>query len=141
MDNIVENNKLIAEFMGYVLKPCNNGKAWEYTVSHSSKDDIFKLHGRLYHGIESDMKFHKSWAWLMPVFIRINETKYHLTGGDEYGTYDIKMDGEFVWIDPPLGDRIAFSGNSSEMIYKPLIEKLYTSIIRFIKWYNKRGKR
>ena len=59
-----KNNKLIAEFMGYKLMPCNRGKAWERPTLSSIHDD-YKLHGVLHTG--NELKFHKSWDWLMPV--------------------------------------------------------------------------
>ena len=47
--NNQENNKLIAEFLGYKLKPCNNDKYY---------------------------KFNSSWDWLMPVVKKIKDSNY-----------------------------------------------------------------
>ena len=47
-----ENNKLIAEFMGYKIS------------DNQVKDE---------NGFWEDMNFHKSWDWLMPVIKEINE--------------------------------------------------------------------
>jgi hypothetical protein len=49
--NTTENNKLIAEFMGY-----------PYFLSDSGVDSW------------GDDEFHQSWDWLMPVVEKINET-------------------------------------------------------------------
>jgi hypothetical protein len=60
--NTTENNKLIAEFMGFVQAPCRNGYAWD-------NNKIVKpitLHGELVDG-RTNGKFHTSWDWLMPV--------------------------------------------------------------------------
>lgn len=66
---IIEGNKLIAEFMGYKLARCNNGLAWESPHSRAI-DDVFKLHGRLWHEMDTHYKWHLSWDWLMPVIRR-----------------------------------------------------------------------
>ena len=55
MNNIIENNKLIAEFMGF--QPTSLG--WfdnEEHLINVEKDNTF-----------DDLKFHKDWNWLMEV--------------------------------------------------------------------------
>lgn len=61
----IDANKLIAEFMGYKLMPCNSGKAWDIGKSIPTKDHLFPIQGVLHTGKE--LKFHKSWDWLKPV--------------------------------------------------------------------------
>ena len=58
MDTI-ENNKLIAEFMGCVENP-NNG-VWNTECPFEGKG----------HDLET-MKYHTSWDWLIPVIKKIN---------------------------------------------------------------------
>lgn len=65
-----DNNKLIAEFMGYKLMSCNRGKAWDIGKSIPSKDHLFPIQGVLHTG--NELKFHTSWDWLMPVLKKIN---------------------------------------------------------------------
>ena len=55
--------------MGYKLMPCNNGKAWDIGKSIPSKDHLLPIQGVLHTG--NELKFHKSWDWLMPVVNRI----------------------------------------------------------------------
>lgn len=45
--------KKIAEFLGYTLKPCRNGMAWEGPHKLAVKD-VFKLHGRLFGHCDPD---------------------------------------------------------------------------------------
>ena len=66
----MENNKLIAEFMGYKLISCNRGKAWDIGKSIPIKDHLFPIQGVLHTG--NELKFHTCWDWLMPV---INKCK------------------------------------------------------------------
>ena len=69
-----ENDKLIAEFMGYKLAKCNSGLAWEYTLSKKWIDDKFQLHGRLFDDNSSNyMRFNSSWTWLMQVVLKIEK--------------------------------------------------------------------
>jgi len=55
----MEDNKLIAEFMGWT--PCDPNDSTMYTNP---------TNGAL-HSSHSDMRFHTSWDWLMPVLIEI----------------------------------------------------------------------
>ena len=64
-----ENNKLIAEFMGYKLAICNNGLAWDIGKSIPSKEHLFPIQGVLHTG--SELKFNTSRDWLMPVIRKI----------------------------------------------------------------------
>jgi len=55
----MEDNKLIVEFMGWT--PCDPNDSTMYTNP---------TNGAL-HSSHSDMRFHTSWDWLMPVLIEI----------------------------------------------------------------------
>ena len=59
MDNIIENNKLMAEFMGFQ----STSLGWfdnEEHLINVEKDNTF-----------DDLKFHKDWNWLMGVIEKI----------------------------------------------------------------------
>jgi hypothetical protein len=75
---IAEFNKLIAEFMGYKLLPCNNGKAWE-SPHQKAVDDIFKIHGRLWKKDDPFYKWDSSWDWLIPVIEKIESRGFPTT--------------------------------------------------------------
>tara|TARA_R110001632_G_scaffold70752_1_gene164606 strand:- start:5544 stop:6161 length:618 start_codon:yes stop_codon:yes gene_type:complete len=70
MKNTTENNKLIIELLGYKLKPCNNGQAWERPTLSSIHDEL-NLHGRLWRKNDNYYKFDSDWNWLMLVVKKI----------------------------------------------------------------------
>ena len=70
----MKSNKLIAEFMGYKLMSCSRGKAWDIGKSIPTKDHLLPIQGMLHTG--NELKFHKSWDWLMPVIEKIETLGY-----------------------------------------------------------------
>ena len=66
----MQDNKLIAEFMGYKLTRCNRGQAWDRSTL-SSIHDNYKLQGRLWVENDSYYKWDTSWDWLIPVVNKI----------------------------------------------------------------------
>lgn len=58
----------------------------------------------------SDFKYHSSWDWLMPVVQKINQ---------------LKPKNDFFY---------------GQFVLKANIEKVYKSVVEFIKWYNSHGK-
>lgn len=66
MENIVENNKLIAEFMGLY----KGFHAFEYESGQipewAEKEESNTL-------FLTDLKYHNSWDWLMPVVEKIGK--------------------------------------------------------------------
>lgn len=66
MSTIIENNKLIAEFMG--LKQYDN-KMWDNPTRHS---------------LCFDLNYHSAWNWLMPVWKKCTEIGlWMMTNGHE----------------------------------------------------------
>ena len=120
--NTQENNKLIAEFMGYKLMSCNRGKAWDIGKSIPSKDHLFPIQGVLHTG--NELAFHKSWDWLMPVVDKIESLGY-----------------EFFIVE----DRIKIAHNTDHSIDTIINftlggskrEATYKAVVEFIKQYNK----
>ena len=108
-------NKLIAEFMGF---------------TKDSKDlyliDDYNLRGEDEYQATyvSEMKFHTSWDWLMPVVEKIGYLAHN------YG------DGEIVdyFQGEPTFD-IWFSGYGNICINTD-ISGVYETLVGFIKWYN-----
>lgn len=122
----IENNKLIAEFMGGVIStvtnlfhlPQNRGDA----NIHSSDPVIVtvKLPAVLPNGTYSvhrlnELKYHSSWDWLMPVIENIDHLQHEL---DRYYSTDPFMD-----IEKALSTRS--------------IDDTYRAVVEFIKEYNK----
>lgn len=133
--NEIENNKLIAEFMGFEVGPFENkgGAAFEVKL----KGVPNKLHGfscakygTLQYNIDtvcafSSINYHTSWDWLMPVVGKIeslelhNEITFHIQEKEAYIL--------FHNTNPPL---------VMQHISLTKIDAVYKTVIAFIKWYN-----
>lgn len=109
-----ENNKLIAEFMGYKPAPCNNGFAWDIGVSIPAKYHLYPIQGMLITKECHYLKFNSSWDWLMPVVAKIEQIP---------DIYDIE---EFLLI--------------RDELCTARIEIVYTTVVDFIKWYNQQSQ-
>lgn len=118
----MEENKLIAEFMGMQ----NTDIGWY------DNDEVLQLQDNTF----DDLEFHKSWDWLMPVVEKIrNVTSYDrdrfnteviICGNKttiKSGGYGEKKHSNFFFNKTVLG-----AWNTKEATYKAVVE--------FIKWYN-----
>ena len=132
----MENNKLIAEFMGYEVK---HNKC--YSPKHND-------------GTIAPMQFHKSWDWLMPVVEKIRKIPSY--DRDQFGTKVILNGRKIKIVSGSYGDKRGhdkthfnkcFDGTlyqreiegiygKSDDNYSP-IRITYYAVIEFIKWYNK----
>lgn len=107
-EEILEGNKLIAEFMGLetiTLKVDNNGEGICIKKPMATT--------------QIPVKYHESWDWLMPVVIKIEETGYIF-----------HMISKNIYI-PAIG--YIHYGD----VYNTKIEVLYESVVYFIKDQNK----
>jgi len=114
--NIKENNKLIAEFMGW-------GRNYNYTDEvYSNKNKNRKVPYWSEYNSEiylKEMKYQQSWDWLMPVVDKIHST-------EKYFTYVAKTSGQF----------------KNEVSINPkFIEETYKDVVQFIKWYNTKTRK
>jgi hypothetical protein len=98
MENLIEENKLIAEFMGLVVTDSDN-----YT-------------SELHTNVDIDLKYHLSWAWLMPVAEKCLEKHNNLIDGRDL-------------IDTPYSE----VAQALQVVSK---KETYQAIVKFIKWYN-----
>ncbi len=109
---IIDNNKLIAEFM--------EAKPNLYTLDKDgSRNYFYEIHcGNIYEKAikPKGMPFHTDWNWLMSVMKKIRHTEITMF---DYGKRKF-------WIHNALAEAD--------------IEKVYIEIVKFIKWYNKEGK-
>jgi len=117
-EQILENNKLIAQFMGYMPTSKEIG---EQTFTHDTmeKGTVIWL---------SQFKYHSSWDWLMPVVEKIEteqgciiEMWLSLGKGCKINRLQSKSEGGIL--------HFANESNS-------LIEAVCQSVVEFIKWYN-----
>ena len=135
-EEIIEGNKLIAEFM----YPHRDKRRKDYpfpfpVIEIVPAEDIIGYgkvsEGEIKHhsGIPNMMKYHSSWDWLMPVVEKIenmgfwfNIKKNHVTiAWDNKGNHDSNM------IHSEFGDFTK-------------IERVWSCIVAFIKYHNERNK-
>jgi hypothetical protein len=112
----IENNKLIAEFMGLTYKEEKDffdDKIIKKVISKGHPDKT--IHQDIdYHFQLTQLRYHGSWDWLIPVFQKIMDIC--LNYEDDYGDfYEIR-------------DCI------------PDINQTYKAIVEFIKMYNEKQK-
>lgn len=120
-EEIIEGNKLIAEFMGAEFDMGHYHVTDSYTKPDGEK--VFKYQqGTAFYDVGQEpssqkggypitiIKYHTSWDWLMPVAKKVIET---YTGGmDVYSLY------------------------VSDSLRTAIIEEVWASVVEFIKWYN-----
>lgn len=113
MDTI-EQNKLIAEFMGAKMR--KNGYFYD-GITFSTGWNTCR---------PENMKYHDSWDWLMPVVEKIHGLGWlpTLTFGGRYRSYS-----RAVFHNP--NNRELFDREAETMI-----EATYKAIVQFIQWYN-----
>ena len=115
---IIQNNKLIAEFMG--LKPTK--VFGRYLISKDHCHCVENTEEEAMNGFASISKYNISWDWLMPVVEKIENLEYWCIIG-KWTSICSANDNE----------RIAISSVEG----KSKIMNAYHAIISFIMWYNK----
>lgn len=135
-EEIIEGNKLIAEFMGYNLvipsmrRYPNNWKTsyWErnYDIEKHTTDHVLCE--------ENGLKYHSSWDWLMPVVEKIEklstisfECKYY---DPDYKREDYEVKS-FYFIYSFSSQNKKFIANSNNKL-----EAYWLAVVEFIKYYN-----
>lgn len=115
-EEIIQNNILIAEFMGLERTDKDYG---EITYKGISPGDVIWA---------SQLKYHFSWDWLMPVVEKINTLPINI-----YHKYVVEIKGTFCTIQnnnsSPPATMFIKHGNTA-------IEAVYDVVIKFITWYN-----
>ena len=121
--NTIENNKIIAEFMGYKVDtdlyggiPVNGMK----TITSTS----------------DCLKFHKDWNWLMEVVEKIETLTDFNNSPEFFIMYDNREEfkGWYWSIEVPKKFSKECSKDNSREGTK--IEAVYNACVEFIKWYN-----
>ena len=107
-----ENNKLIAEFMDY--------KFHERSMSQTSRAVKYIPH-------ISELKYHSSWDWLMPVIKKIHKELYIIE-------ITFNLSGVMVMIKQNINGQLIVHGFDDTL--NPL-KAYYKAIVEFINWYNK----
>ncbi len=113
-----EGNRLIAEFMG--ATPCKDAWGqdamehpdWYHEEWSNNIMGYFETHSYKF----SDLKYHLSWDWLMPVIDKIEELGYIVT-----------IVGTNCYID---GDHVAFRSKTYDKL-----QSAFETVIEFAEWY------
>jgi hypothetical protein len=124
----IENNKLIAEFMGCKLIGTEKDNIY-YIPQHSERRLLYK--GLVNESIDfkpSQMKYHESWEWLIPVVEKIESLNVvcfekNLQEEGDYQCLFTKGNDIFI---------CHYADTSKEATHRVVVE--------FIKWYNEREK-
>jgi len=123
-DEIIEGNKLIAEFMG--------GK-FRKSKDKNTLNKYFDLKDKGYFYYENEIRYHTSWDWIMPVVDKIEqkgcivEISYSLVCMCRICVIGQKHENTFNIINDNNGG------------LEPIIA-IYKSVVEFIKWYNQNTK-
>ena len=114
MENIIENNKLIADFLGFQKTDIGMYDSEGILKLSYTKDNVF-----------DELLFHTSFDWLMPVIKQI---------GDKTGFELIMNYSESYWNNAgenPFDE--SFDGYEK-------VEGVYKAVVSFINWYNEQTK-
>jgi len=135
-EEILEGNKLIAEFMGY--KPCFSHIIDKYNYTQTV--DGFLITGKCNAGNHQEdeyenfaikhLIFHYSWDWLMPVVEKIESiSELSLNRKCNFHVTIEKHQCVIMWgISFTISDIYDYNNSKISTVYK--------SVIEFIKWYN-----
>jgi hypothetical protein len=115
---MMEDNKLIAEFMGFQQTTLGWYDA-EETLIRVEIDNTFDT-----------LRFDTDWRWLMRVVDRIESI--------EDGKYDVNIlkNGTII-VDYGAGG-MSICNNVGKIGYDEKIEHTYQAVVDFIKWYNQK---
>lgn len=117
MENILENNKLIAKFMGgYQYDNHDDFITFDETNNTFSNDTISL----------KNLKFHSDWNWLMEVVEKIESLEY-----------DVNIEFATCVILKNVDDFKPIFGHGSNF---SKIQAVYNACVTFIEWYNKQNK-
>lgn len=130
-NDIMNGNRLIAEFWGYKLQPADTGVAYwfrGYKEHYYIENHNHPTYGNKTHRILlSEIRFHKDWGWLMPVVEKIENIrdngwrKYLVMIGDDWCAIETKS---------TPSERISTAFLSDKLL------STWAAVVEFVKWYN-----
>ena len=143
---IAQNNKIIAEFMGFIITEDKViiPKIYESEESPFSLlkwIDDFREVENLPPNSLNNLHFHSDWNWLMEVVEKIEQTTIKETYGqfnekESNAIVSVVIENKFCQI---LSNGIYLNEIISEN-EETKIEAVYNACIEFIKWYNEQNK-
>ena len=116
MDDLLENNKLIAEFMGFTHVDNNDDKIWYQVPDKVELNYEFSYGSDVSYTTPDMLPYNLSYDWLMPVVEKISS----LTTEDNYNFNFYKV--------------LSLNIDAS-------LNHIYEAVVEFIKWYNKNNKK
>lgn len=151
-EEIIEGNKLIAEFMGWKLitpEMRRNPDTWDNSYYEKEVEDWYEENGEKIVFMDTrtlcsvtKTKYHSSWDWLMPVVEKISMTN-NGDGSKQRYFFNTNRCAKFKENvnDKPIKIRIGgvcFNYNAPNIKINGYDEKECTwlAVIEFIKWYN-----
>lgn len=113
-EEIIEGNKLIALFMGATLT--EDKRDQEYMFEASPSPEYAAIYWRI-----SQMKYHSSWDWLMPVVEKI-----------------LKNQNKAAKFTEQVSSELWYSIFSHQISINLLIDinLMWQAVVQFIQWYN-----
>jgi hypothetical protein len=121
--NIIENNLLIAEFMGAIP----DGR-----TEQAKKENILVLDVVAGSHKKEELKFHESWAWLMPVIEKIQKELYVVTMMHTLIGTIVRVLPNHDETDSIVHARGFDDTGDSKKAY-------YQAVVEFINWFNEEG--
>lgn len=118
----IEDNKLIAEFIGYPAKDKDSVEATligSKYYRHIGNKMFYYIQGDWH--VEDYLLFHIDWNWLMIVVENINELGYHVSIHDGH---------VLIWNDNDLAPIV-------DEFDRKTITATYKAVIEFINFYNR----
>ena len=151
METVTENNRLIAEFMGYFPQDIVNEQGWRGWWSSPNKFPNHESNQIMFDA----MVFNKNWDWLMSVVERIEELGFNFQnegrndgmwkqlrkgGNKNMSLINISRGFNNVkevtsGITKPNSICLVYYDNPSEKK-----EAIYKAVVQFIEWYNEQNK-
>ena len=146
---IIEGNKLIAEFIGFSINQFGEIENLELPFQWMATyvNCIYDIHHKDFPLLERKdyYKFHSSWDWLMPVVEKIESLNIRNNGYDfpkvkflgdcvEIFTYATYRGTTFYWKGYMGLDGKCYNHLSNQKNSK--IEAVWCAVVEFIKWYN-----
>lgn len=129
-----EENKLIAEFMGYDTDNSITYKIpkFEYEVNdygQISFEDKFSIYF-------DDMEFNTSWEWLMSVIDKIESLDCNPDALPTWGLQPYSVEIGSFGVQITIDNRVSKSPFSHHVDGSKL-DRAFQAVIEFIKWHNK----
>lgn len=129
-NEIIENNKLIAEFMGKRPKcECDGVYSFSDMPFFSIRENDIET---VINGIANYVKYHTSWEWLMSVVEKIESISIK---EDEEVKFLLDFETSTM-VNWNLTNGYAYNDELSCIKGTTKKEAVYNAVVKFIKWYN-----